>query len=121
TQDTDAVNVAQLKSLTMQIGGDNGSSGKVGIWSGMLTVKGENGITSDVKGSTITVKLEQELKDKIDKIAAMGKLIESTKNEQNGDLTITYTDGSYDTIKKGEKGDRGETGPAGPAGPIGPQ
>ncbi|MWQ83650.1 hypothetical protein F9862_10765, partial [Glaesserella parasuis] len=31
TQDTDAVNVAQLKSLTMQIGGDNGS-GKVGIW-----------------------------------------------------------------------------------------
>ncbi|MDG6447113.1 hypothetical protein QAZ00_11070, partial [Glaesserella parasuis] len=43
---TDAVNVAQLKSLTMQIGGDNGSSGKVGIWSGTLTVKGENGITS---------------------------------------------------------------------------
>ncbi|MDO9757238.1 hypothetical protein Q7537_11190, partial [Glaesserella parasuis] len=75
TQDTDAVNVAQLKSLTMQIGGDNGSSGKVGIWSGTLTVKGENGITSDVKDSTITVKLDQELKDKIDKIAAMGKLI----------------------------------------------
>ncbi|MDO9927431.1 hypothetical protein Q7431_11880, partial [Glaesserella parasuis] len=120
TQDTDAVNVAQLKSLTMQTGGDNNSSGKVGIWSGMLTVKGENGITSDVKGSTITVKLKQELKDKIDKIAAMGKLIESTKNEQNGDLTITYTDGSSDTIKKGEKGDRGETGPAGPAGPVGP-
>ncbi|MFU2111116.1 hypothetical protein ACLRAH_11585, partial [Glaesserella parasuis] len=127
TQDTDAVNVAQLKSLTMQIGGDNGSSGKVGIWSGTLNVKGENGITSDVKGSTITVRLEQELKDKIDKIAAMGKLIQSTKNEPNGDLTITYTDGSHDTIKKGEKGDRGEkgergeTGPAGPAGPIGPQ
>ncbi|MDG6857220.1 hypothetical protein QA330_11405, partial [Glaesserella parasuis] len=51
----------------------------------------------------------------------MGKLIQSTKNEPNGDLTITYTDGSHDTIKKGEKGDRGETGPAGPAGPIGPQ
>ncbi|MFW3379833.1 hypothetical protein ACN9NO_11130, partial [Glaesserella parasuis] len=31
TQDTDAVNVAQLKSLTMQIGSDNGGSGKVGI------------------------------------------------------------------------------------------
>ncbi|MDO9849733.1 ESPR-type extended signal peptide-containing protein, partial [Glaesserella parasuis] len=28
---TDAVNVAQLKSLTMQTGGDNGSSGKVGF------------------------------------------------------------------------------------------
>ncbi|MDP0026816.1 ESPR-type extended signal peptide-containing protein, partial [Glaesserella parasuis] len=35
---TDAVNVAQLQSLTMQIGGDNNSSGKVGIWSGTLTV-----------------------------------------------------------------------------------
>ncbi|MFW9281680.1 ESPR-type extended signal peptide-containing protein, partial [Glaesserella parasuis] len=120
TQDTDAVNVAQLKSLTMQIGGDNGSSGKVGIWSGTLNVKGENGITSDVNGSTITVKLDKDLKDKIDKIAAMGKLIQSTEKEQNGDLKINYTDGSSDTIKKGEKGDRGETGPAGPAGPVGP-
>ncbi|MDP0192749.1 ESPR-type extended signal peptide-containing protein, partial [Glaesserella parasuis] len=120
TQDTDAVNVAQLQSLTMQIGGDNGSSGKVGIWSGTLNVKGENGITSDVKGSTITVRLEQELKDKIDKIAAMGKLIQSTKNEPNGDLTITYTDGSHDTIKKGEKGDRGEKGERGEAGHAGP-
>ncbi|MFW9274755.1 hypothetical protein ACSFB1_11885, partial [Glaesserella parasuis] len=117
----DAVNVAQLKSLTMQIGGDKNSSGTVGIWEGKLIVKGENGITSHAQGSTITVRLEKELKDKIDKIAAMGKLIESTKKEQNGDLTITYTDGSSDTIKKGEKGDRGETGPAGPAGPIGPQ
>ncbi|MDO9975963.1 ESPR-type extended signal peptide-containing protein, partial [Glaesserella parasuis] len=69
---TDAVNVAQLQSLTMQIGGDNGSSGKVGIWSGMLTVKGEDGITSHAQGSTITVKLDKDLKDKIDKIAAMG-------------------------------------------------
>ncbi|MDO9763233.1 ESPR-type extended signal peptide-containing protein, partial [Glaesserella parasuis] len=118
---TDAVNVAQLQSLTMQIRGDNGSSGKVGIWSGMLTVKGQNGITSDVNGSTITVKLDKDLKDKIDKIAAMGKLIQSTEKEQNGDLKINYTDGSSDTIKKGEKGDPGETGPAGPAGPIGPQ
>ncbi|MWQ23580.1 hypothetical protein F9852_10980, partial [Glaesserella parasuis] len=121
TQDTDAVNVAQLKSLTMQIGGNNDSSGKVGIWSGMLTVKGENGITSHAQGSTITVKLDKDLKDKIDKIAAMGKLIQSTEKEQNGDLKINYTDGSSDTIKKGEKGDPGETGPAGPAGPIGPQ
>ncbi|MDG6767172.1 hypothetical protein QA265_11305, partial [Glaesserella parasuis] len=104
--DTDAVNVAQLKSLTMQIGGDNGS-GKVGIWEGKLTVKGENGITSYAQGSTITVKLEQELKDKIDKIAAMGKLIERTE-ETNDGLKIIYTDGTDNTIKKGEKGERGE-------------
>ncbi|MDO9957375.1 hypothetical protein Q7471_11640, partial [Glaesserella parasuis] len=117
---TDAVNVAQLKSLTMQIGGDNGS-GKVGIWSGTLTVKGQNGITSDVNGSTITVKLDKDLKDKIDKIAAMGKLIQSTENEPDGNLKINYTDGSSDTIKKGEKGERGEAGPAGPVGPAGPR
>ncbi|MDG6487662.1 hypothetical protein QAZ18_10760, partial [Glaesserella parasuis] len=102
------------------IGGDNGS-GKVGIWSGTLTVKGENGITSDVKDSTITVKLDQDLKNKIDRIAAMGKLIESTENEPDGNLKINYTDGTHSIIQKGEKGDRGETGPAGPAGPIGPQ
>ncbi|MFZ6083195.1 ESPR-type extended signal peptide-containing protein, partial [Glaesserella parasuis] len=50
TQDTDAVNVAQLKSLTMQIGGDKNSSGTVGIWEGKLIVKGENGITSHAQG-----------------------------------------------------------------------
>ncbi|MDO9692062.1 YadA-like family protein, partial [Glaesserella parasuis] len=117
---TDAVNVAQLKSLTMLIGGDNNSSGKVGIWEGKLTVKGENGITSYAQGSTITVKLEKDLKDKIDKIAAMGKLIKSAEKESNGNLKITYTDNSHSIIEKGEKGDRGETGPAGPAGPVGP-
>ncbi|QEM88185.1 hypothetical protein FEF05_06735 [Glaesserella parasuis] len=53
-------------------------------------------------------------------IATKGKLIEKAENETNGDLKITYTDGTHSTIKKGEKGDRGETGPAGPAGPIGP-
>ncbi|MDG6325945.1 hypothetical protein, partial [Glaesserella parasuis] len=47
----------------------------VGLWSDTLTVKGENGITSSASGSTITIKLEQDLKDKIDKIAAIGKLI----------------------------------------------
>ncbi|WP_035495001.1 ESPR-type extended signal peptide-containing protein, partial [Glaesserella parasuis] len=123
TQDTDAVNVAQLKSLTMQIGGDNGS-GKVGIWEGKLTVKGQNGITSDVNGSTITVKLDKDLKDKIDKIAAMGKLIQSAEKEADGNLKITYTDGTHSIIQKGEKGDRGEKGErgeAGPAGPTGPQ
>ncbi|MDG6328072.1 hypothetical protein P9986_11360, partial [Glaesserella parasuis] len=80
---------------------------------GKLTVKGENGITSYAQGSTITVKLEKDLKDKIDKIAAMGKLIKSAEKESNGNLKITYTDNSHSIIEKGEKGDRGETGPAG--------
>ncbi|EPZ99360.1 phage T7 tail fiber family protein [Glaesserella parasuis MN-H] len=125
TQDTDAVNVAQLKSLTMKIAGNTSeqTQPKVGLWNGTLTVKGENGITSHANGSTITVKLDKDLKDKIDKIAAMGKLIERTE-ETNDGLKIIYTDGTDNTIKKGEKGDtgpRGETGPAGPVGPAGAQ
>ncbi|MDG6455802.1 adhesin, partial [Glaesserella parasuis] len=53
-EDTDAVNVAQLKSLTMQIGGDNGSSGKVGIWSGTLKVVGTSGeIKTSASNDTI--------------------------------------------------------------------
>ncbi|MDG6807938.1 hypothetical protein QA273_10365, partial [Glaesserella parasuis] len=72
TQDTDAVNVAQLKSLTMQTGGDNNSSGKVGIWNGTLKVKGDNGLTSHANGDTITVKLTEDTKKKIDKIDNLG-------------------------------------------------
>ncbi|MDE3992129.1 hypothetical protein NUS55_11500, partial [Glaesserella parasuis] len=62
TQDTDAVNVAQLKSLTMKIGGDNSSSGKVGIWDGTLKVVGTSGqIKTSANGDTITLKLDETL------------------------------------------------------------
>ncbi|MDG6268666.1 hypothetical protein P9J89_10855, partial [Glaesserella parasuis] len=53
-------------------------------------------------------------------ISTIGKLIDKAENEPNGDLKITYTDGSHSIIKKGEKGDRGEQGLRGEAGPIGP-
>ncbi|MDG6377333.1 hypothetical protein QAA97_11420, partial [Glaesserella parasuis] len=121
TQDTDAVNVAQLKSLTMKIAGNTSeqTQPKVGLWEGTLTVKGENGITSHANGSTITVRLEDELKNKIDRIAAMGKLIQSAEKEADGNLKITYTDGTHSIIQKGEKGDRGETGPKGDKGEQG--
>ncbi|MDG6819653.1 hypothetical protein QA315_11260, partial [Glaesserella parasuis] len=167
---TDAVNVAQLKSLTLKIAGNTSEQTQpqpaVGLWSGTLTVKGENGLTSHAKGDTITVKLKPDVKNKIDKIdnlgwnlkiakeageanppnaahlikmsdtatvtftagnnikleqadgnitiSTIGKLIEKTEMLQNGDLKITYTDGSDNTItrgkdgKNGEKGDRGE-------------
>ncbi|MFK5186385.1 hypothetical protein ACI3PT_11290, partial [Glaesserella parasuis] len=66
---TDAVNVAQLKSLTMLIGGDNSSSGKVGIWGGTLKVVGTSGeIKTSASGDTITLKLDETLKNKIDRI-----------------------------------------------------
>ncbi|MDG6479176.1 hypothetical protein, partial [Glaesserella parasuis] len=58
------------------------------------------------------IKLEQA--DGNITISTIGKLIEKTEMLQNGDLKITYTDGSDNTItrgkdgKNGEKGDRGE-------------
>ncbi|MDG4924394.1 hypothetical protein P9J58_11255, partial [Glaesserella parasuis] len=192
TKLTDAVNVAQLQSLTMKIEGNTKTEGdtpKVGLWAGTLKVKGADGLTSVASGDTITVKLTDDIKQKIDNvaksgtfgstnggilsvgtagfatvdtvvnavnsagwklmiakgtgeatppatpylikmgdtvkftagnniqltqengnitIATKGKLIESANNEPNGDLKITYTDGTHSTIKKGEKGDRGE-------------
>ncbi|MDP0044407.1 hypothetical protein Q7274_10830, partial [Glaesserella parasuis] len=188
---TDAVNVAQLKSLTLKIAGNTSEQTQpaVGLWEGTLKVMGTSGeIKTSASGDTITLKLDETLKNKIDKIdnlgwklkiaqgmggkatnpptehlvkmsdtatvtftagnnikleqtngnitiSTIGKLIEKTEMLQNGDLKITYTDGSDNTItrgkdgKNGEKGDRGEPGPrgepgipgpAGPAGPMGP-
>ncbi|MDG6238609.1 hypothetical protein P9J78_11665, partial [Glaesserella parasuis] len=59
-------------------------------------------------------------------ISTIGKLIQKTE-WQNGDLKITYTDGSHNIIAKGKdgkdgaKGDKGEQGPAGPRGEAGPK
>ncbi|MDP0201960.1 hypothetical protein Q7324_10890, partial [Glaesserella parasuis] len=71
---TDAVNVAQLKSLTMKIGGDSNAEEqpKVGLWEGTLNVKGENGLTSHASGDTITVKLTDDIKQKIDNVTKSG-------------------------------------------------
>ncbi|MCT8831281.1 hypothetical protein KZ473_11390, partial [Glaesserella parasuis] len=67
---TDAVNVAQLKSLTMKIDGDTKiGTPKVGLWDGTLKVTGANGLTSHASGDTITVKLNEEIKNKIDEAA----------------------------------------------------
>ncbi|MFW9319765.1 ESPR-type extended signal peptide-containing protein, partial [Glaesserella parasuis] len=68
---TDAVNVAQLKSLTMKIDGNTntGDTPKVGLWNGTLKVTGDNGLTSEASNDTITVKLTEEIKRKIDDAA----------------------------------------------------
>ncbi|MDO9868026.1 hypothetical protein Q7460_11255, partial [Glaesserella parasuis] len=202
---TDAVNVAQLKSLTMKIGGDSDAveQPKVGLWAGTLKVKGADGLTSEASGDTITVKLTDDFKQKIDNaakpgtfgstnngmlsvgttpgfatveavvtavneagwnlqtnqkdggqatsstphlikmgqtvtftagnnikleqangnitISMVGKLIQKTQILGNGDLEITYTDGSKNTIAKGIDGAPGPAGPVGPRGPAGPR
>ncbi|MDP0076355.1 hypothetical protein Q7356_10755, partial [Glaesserella parasuis] len=71
---TDAVNVAQLKSLTMKIDG-NSKTGtpKVGLWSGTLKVVGTSGeIKTSASNDTITLKLDETLKNKIDNIDNLG-------------------------------------------------
>ncbi|MCT8556243.1 hypothetical protein KZ474_11455, partial [Glaesserella parasuis] len=125
TQDTDAVNVAQLKSLTMQTGGDNNSSGKVGIWDGKLEVKGTNEeIKTKAEGSTITISLEDKIKKQLAEIAnkmssfkikanntedtikdgntiqfTAGDNIKITHNNKN--LTFAVTSGSFNTTTNG--------------------
>ncbi|MWQ23539.1 hypothetical protein F9852_10730, partial [Glaesserella parasuis] len=107
TQDTDAVNVAQLKSLTMKIDGDSKTdTPKVGLWSGTLKVKGDNGLTSHANGDTITVKLEQDVKNKIDKIDNLGWKLAITQGSGGQatplnsphlikmDQTVTFTAGN---------------------------
>ncbi|MDE4007596.1 hypothetical protein NUS58_11800, partial [Glaesserella parasuis] len=64
TQDTDAVNVAQLKSLTLKIAGDTSEQTQpqpaVGLWEGTLKVMGTSGeIKTSASGDTITLKLDE--------------------------------------------------------------
>ncbi|MCT8850297.1 hypothetical protein KZ386_11200, partial [Glaesserella parasuis] len=103
-QDTDAVNVAQLKSLTMKIGGDtnDNTQPKVGLWDGKLEVKGTSDeIKTNASNSTITIGLDQKIKDQLSEIAKkMSSFKIKTDNTEatitNGD-TIQFTAG--DNIK----------------------
>ncbi|WP_426824661.1 YadA-like family protein [Glaesserella parasuis] len=89
--DTDAVNVAQLKSLTMQIGGDsNANNPKVGIWDGKLEVKGTNNeIKTNASGSTITISLDQDVKTKLSEIAKKMSSFKIKTGTDNNEATIT--------------------------------
>ncbi|MDG6323864.1 hypothetical protein P9968_11010, partial [Glaesserella parasuis] len=75
-------------------------------------------------GETVTftagnnIKLEQR-DGNITISTIIGKLIKTTETLDNGNLKITYTDNTHDTIAKGRDGATGERGPAGPAGARG--
>ncbi|MDP0146334.1 ESPR-type extended signal peptide-containing protein, partial [Glaesserella parasuis] len=114
TQLTDAVNVAQLKSLTMKIGGDsNVNNPKVGIWDGKLEVKGTNNeIKTNASGSTITISLDDTIKKQLADAKA-GSLtfkgektgtgttndVSGQKWKANQDKTVTIT--SKETYQNG--------------------
>ncbi|MDO9742019.1 YadA-like family protein, partial [Glaesserella parasuis] len=104
TKLTDAVNVAQLKSLTMKIGGDSnaGEQPKVGLWEGILNVKGTSGeIKTSASGNTITLKLDETLKQKITDSAS--KEYVNTKFNEISTVTthqyFTVGDGGTNTTK----------------------
>ncbi|MDG6315167.1 hypothetical protein P9952_10450, partial [Glaesserella parasuis] len=104
TQDTDAVNVAQLKSLTMKIAGDTGNSNneKVGIWEGTLKVLGTNGeIKTSANGDTITLKLDEALKKKITDSASTEYVDNKFNNVKvtGGGQEFTVGDGATNTTK----------------------
>ncbi|MWQ25576.1 hypothetical protein F9858_10815, partial [Glaesserella parasuis] len=83
---TDAVNVAQLKSLTMKIGGDtnDNTQPKVGLWDGILKVLGTNGeIKTNASNSTITISLDDTIKNKLADARA-GSLIFKGEKTDNG-------------------------------------
>ncbi|MWQ05050.1 hypothetical protein GHI33_10550, partial [Glaesserella parasuis] len=101
---TDAVNVAQLKSLTMKITGDTGNSNneKVGIWEGTLKVLGTNGeIKTSANGDTITLKLDEALKKKITDSASKDYVDNVFKNVKvtGGGQEFTVGDGATNTTK----------------------
>ncbi|MCT8722116.1 hypothetical protein KZ383_11835, partial [Glaesserella parasuis] len=87
---TDAVNVAQLKSLTMKIDGNTkkGDIPKVGLWEGTLKVTGDNGLTSHASGDTITVKLTEDVKNKLTQIADKMSSFNIKTDKDNTEATI---------------------------------
>ncbi|MFK5247513.1 ESPR-type extended signal peptide-containing protein, partial [Glaesserella parasuis] len=108
---TDAVNVAQLKSLTMKIGGDNNvNSPKVGIWNGKLEVKGTNEeIKTKAEGSTITISLEDKIKKQLAEIATKMSSFKIKTDKDNTEAkiedgnTIQFTAGNNISITRNDK------------------
>ncbi|MDO9737668.1 hypothetical protein Q7528_11165, partial [Glaesserella parasuis] len=85
-------------SLTMKIEGNTKTEGdtpKVGLWAGTLKVKGADGLTSVASGDTITVKLTDDIKQKIDNVAKSG-----TFGSTNGGILSVGTAGfaTVDTV-----------------------
>ena len=109
TNDSDAVNVAQLRNINLKIAGNTGTN-DVLLDNQTLTVKGDNKyVTSSVTGQTITVDLTTDTKNKIDNaadkdlsnitnvakknITALGTIVAAGNNVTIGAPTVDATTG----------------------------
>ena len=127
TDPTDAVNVSQLKKISpyyiwRNLDKNKGKSETelteekfIESLKGPKGDRGERGLEGK-QGA----KGERGEKGKDGENGKSVKII-STKEDENKNTIITFSDGNEVTINKGAKGDRGEKGETGPAGPTGPQ
>ena len=97
TKDTDAVNVAQLKSVNLAFTGDNSSSGDVNLANSKLAVTGDTTyITTTAAGQGITVKgVKKDITVSNGTASASvgmadAKNVAEAINQANADQTITY-------------------------------
>ena len=97
TNDTDAVNVAQLKSVNLAFTGDNSSSGDVNLANSKLAVTGDTTyITTTAAGQGITVKgVKKDITVSNGTASASvgmadAKNVAEAINQANADQTITY-------------------------------
>ena len=97
TNDTDAVNVAQLKSVNLAFTGDNSSSGDVNLANSKLAVTGDTTyITTTAAGQGITVKgVKKDITVSNGTASASAGMADARNvaeaiNQANADQTITY-------------------------------
>ncbi len=87
SNDTDAVNVAQLKKVTLKVAGNSGS-GSVALNSQTLNIEGQDGIVSQATGQKVIVKLDSTTKEKIDN--ALSKTEAGNTYLKKTDASTTY-------------------------------
>ena len=97
TKDTDAVNVAQLKSVNLAFTGDNSSSGDVNLANSKLAVTGDTTyVTTTAANQGITVKgVKKDITVSNGTAAASAGMADAKNvaeaiNQANADQTITY-------------------------------
>ncbi|MDG6308671.1 YadA-like family protein [Glaesserella parasuis] len=96
SNDTDAVNVAQLKKVTLKVSGDSGS-GSVALNSQTLNIDGDDGIVSQATGQKVIVKLDSTTKGKVDSIGT-GEVAASNANTVTGGKVYTAIAGAKTTV-----------------------